>query len=124
MNGPTLMVLLRKHHGTSYRRILGVDPMTLAVRFDLGELTSEPNDDFPLQMCSNGAIAVIVTSPTNDDDNCELWGVDARGAVLWRTPVANWREHWFLGGNVVVSSNDGWRVLRPDTGQVFASLTR
>ncbi len=124
MCGPTLFVLLVKHHGTSYRRVLGIDPQTLAVRFDLGELGTEPDDDHTTQMCTNGFVTVLVTSPTNDDDRCQLWGVDARGAMLWRKDIGEWCAHWFLGGNVVVCTGQGWEILRPDNGQVVASLMR
>ncbi|HEY8079928.1 MAG TPA: PQQ-binding-like beta-propeller repeat protein [Labilithrix sp.] len=124
MCGPTLFVLLVKHHGTSYRRVLGIDPQTLAVRFDLGELGTEPDDDYPTQMCSNGYVNVIVTSPANDDDRCELIAVDPRGAILWRKDIGEWRSHWFCGGNVVVCCGQGLRILRPDNGQLVASLMR
>jgi outer membrane protein assembly factor BamB len=120
MCGPTLMVLLRKHHGTSVRRFMGVDPQTLAVRFDLGEMTTEPDDDWTEQVCANGQVAVLVTSPTGSDRQCELWGVDPSGRILWRLPVGAWKAHYFLGGHVVVSSSMGWQIVRPDTGQVVA----
>jgi outer membrane protein assembly factor BamB len=120
MCGPTLFVLLSKRHGTSVRRVLGVDPQSLAVRFDLGEMTTEPNDDWTAQVCDNGQVAVLVTSPTGNDEQCELWGVDPSGRVLWRLPVGEWKAHYFLGGHVVVSSSMGWQIVRPDTGQVVA----
>jgi hypothetical protein len=123
MCGPTLFVLLRKEHGTSYRRILGVDPATLGVRFDLGELTTEPNDDWTRQMCSNGQILVLVTSPTNDDDDCALWGVDPGGRVVWRLAIGEWRRHYFAGGLLVVQSRRSWKLVRPEDGIVVAEYT-
>jgi outer membrane protein assembly factor BamB len=120
MGGPTLFALLEKTHGTDYRRVVGVDPETLALRFDLGELTTEPDDDWTQQMCTNGQITVLVTSPTNDDDNCELWGVDPGGRVHWKANVGEWRGHYFLGGHLVVCSVGTWRILRPDSGQEVA----
>jgi PQQ-like domain len=120
MCGPTLFALLEKTHGTSYRRIVGVDPATLALRFDLGELTTQPNDDWTGQMCSSGQIAVVVTSPTNDDDHCELWGVDPGGRRVWKVPVGEWTSHYMLGGLVVVQSSGAWRIVRPENGEVVA----
>jgi outer membrane protein assembly factor BamB len=119
--GPTVMVLLSKHHGTSYRRLLGVDAQTMAVRFDLGEWTTEPNDDWSRQLCSNGHVTVAVTSPTDDGDDCELVAVDPAGRIAWRLAVGEWKAHAFVGGHVVVLSSRGWQVVRPDNGQVIAS---
>jgi hypothetical protein len=120
MCGPTLFALLEKTHGTDYRRVVGVDPETLGIRFDLGELTTEPDDNWTWQMCCNGQIVALVTSPTNDDDDCEIWGVDAGGRVLWKAKVGEWRGHYFLGGYLVVCSYRTWRILRPDSGQEVA----
>jgi hypothetical protein len=120
MCGPTLFALLEKTHGTDYRRVVGVDPETLGIRFDLGELTTEPDDNWTEQMCSNGQITALVTSPTNDDDNCEVWGIDPGGRVLWKANVGEWWGHYFLGGFLVVCSSQTWRILRPDSGQEVA----
>jgi outer membrane protein assembly factor BamB len=120
MCGPTLMVLLSKHHGTGYRRFVGVDPQSLAVRFDLGEWTHEPNDDWTEQLCSNGHVAITVTSPTGRYDTCDLLAVDPAGRILWKLPVGEWKAHSFLGGYVVVHSSMGWQIVRPDNGQVVA----
>jgi len=121
MCGPTLMVMLRKQHGTSYRRVLGVDPQTLAVRFDLGEWSKEPDDYWEWQICSNGHVAVVVNSPTGNDSDCELLAVDPAGRILWRLPVKRWKTHYFLGGHLVVTSSMGWQIVRPDTGQAIAT---
>jgi hypothetical protein len=40
--GPTLVLLLRKAHGTPVRRIVGIDPATLAFRFDAGGRVRAP----------------------------------------------------------------------------------
>ena len=121
MCGPTLMVLLVKHQGTRYRRLLGVDAQSLAVRFDLGEWTTSPTDHWTRQVCSNGHIAVVVTSTTDRDDNCELVAVNPAGRIGWKLAVGEWKAHAFVGGHLVVCSSKGWQVVRPDTGQVVAS---
>jgi outer membrane protein assembly factor BamB len=121
MCGPTLMALLVKEHGTNYRRLVGVDPQTLGIRFNLGEWTPEPNDDWTGQVCSNGYVAVAVTSPTSNDRDCELLAVDPAGRVVWKLPVGRWKAHAFLGGHLVVESSKTWQVVRPDTGQVIAT---
>lgn len=118
MAGPTLFVLLTKEHGTRYRRVLGVDPLTLAVRFDLGELSSEPDDNRPWQMCTNEQIVAFVTSRDQSDDHCEIWGVLPTGQVLWKTYVGEWKGHYFQGGHIVVRTDNGWFVLRPNDGQI------
>ncbi len=121
MGGPTLFVLLEKHHGTDYRRILGVDPQTLGIRFDLGELSTEPDDNWTGQMCTNGELTVIVTSRDDDDDHCELWGVNSAGQVLWKTYVGEWRGHYFLGGHIIAYASSTWHILRPNDGQTVAT---
>ena len=116
MCGPTLFALLVKLHGTHTRRIVGVDPQTLAVRFDLGEMTTEPNDDWTSQMRSNGHVLAYVTSPKDDDDDCEIVAVDGSGRVGWRARVGEWKAHWFAGGNLIVVSAGSTRALRPQDG--------
>jgi len=120
MCGPTLVALLRKEHGTSYRRLLGVDPQTLTLRFDLGEWSPQPTSDWTGQVRSNGYVAVAVTSPTGNERDCELLAVDPGGRVVWKLPVGYWKWHEFLGGHLVVESSKAWRIVRPDTGQVVA----
>lgn len=124
MVGPTLFALVEKHQGTGYRRVLGVDPQTLAVRFDLGELSTEPNDNWERQMCTNDQLLVLVTSRDQDDDHCELWGVLPTGQVVWKTYVGEWYAHYFLGGHVVVYTRRGWIILRPTDGQLVMAYTR
>jgi hypothetical protein len=121
MAGPTLFVMLCKHQGTGWRRVLGVDPQTLAVRCDLGELTTEPNESWERQMCGDDHVLVLVTSRDSDDDHCELWGVVPTGQVIWKTYVGEWYTHYFLGGHVVVMTGRGWTILRANDGQIVAA---
>lgn len=120
MCGPTLMVLLRKHHGTSVRRFVGVDPQTLAIRFDLGELAESPSRDWTQQMCTNGQVTVLATGRTGESHTTDLLAIDPAGRVVWKVPVRNWSSHYFLGGHVAVHSGAGWQILRADTGEVLA----
>ena len=123
MGGPTLFVLMTKARGTSVRRLIGIDPQTLGMRFDLGELGSEPNDDWDRQMVSNGYIMVFVASPTDDSDACDLHAVDTTsGRTLWKVPVGEWFAHYFLGGYLVVRSREKLQILKPDTGQPLAAF--
>ncbi len=122
MCGPTLMVLLRKHHGTSVRRVVGVDPATLTIRFDLGELPERPSDNWTTQLCSNGQVTVLAHGHATDSRSCDLLALDARGNSAWRVTVGEWRAHYFLGGYVAVFSSWGWQILRPDNGEVFAEF--
>lgn len=101
-------------------RRLVVDPQTLAIRFDLGELSIEPDDDVKQQMCTNGHVLVFVTSPHGDDGACQIVAVDAAGRVGWRLNVGAWIAHYFLGGNLVVVSGGELRVVRPEDGKVLA----
>ncbi len=116
--GPMLFVLLEKKHGTSYRRVVGVDTASLSVRFDMGELTTEPNDDWTRQMCTDGQLVFLATSPSNNDRECEIWAVDPAGRVRWKAPVGRWTTHYLVAGHLVVASSPGWKILRADDGQV------
>jgi outer membrane protein assembly factor BamB len=119
--GPTLFVLLEKTKGTSVRRLVGLDPQTLAMRFDLGELGTEPDDHTPVQLQSDGYSLVYVASPKDDDDDCELRACDTTsGRLLWRRPVGEWYGHSFIGGYLVYFSRREMAVLRPDNGEVLA----
>jgi outer membrane protein assembly factor BamB len=122
IGGPTLFVLLEKTKGTSTRRLVGLDPQTLAMRFDLGELGTEPDDGEQNQLKTDGYSLVYVASPKDDDDDCELRACDTTsGKLLWRRPVGEWYGHSFLGGYLVYFSRREMAVLRPDNGQVIAS---
>ncbi len=115
--GPTLFALMAKQEGTQVRRVLGLDPQNLAVRFDLGELSTEPNDNEDKQILVLPDMAVIVNSRDRDDDHCELWGVSPTGQILWRTYVGEWSAHWYQGGHIVCYAG-GFKILRPNDGQI------
>lgn len=122
--GPTLVLLLRKAHGTPVRRVVGIDPATLAFRFDAGEAGSEPDDDFDDQIASDGYSAVFVASPNDDEDECELRSIDTTsGRRLWSRPVGRWEAHRFVGGQLVVWANGGVEVLSPQNGQVVGGVS-
>jgi len=114
---PTLFALMAKHEGTRTRRVLGLDPQNLAVRFDLGELSREPSDNEDKQILALPELAVIVNSRDRDDDHCELWGVAPTGQIVWRTYVGEWSAHYALGGHIVCYAG-GWKILRPNDGQI------
>ncbi len=120
--GPTLFALLIKSEGTRVRRVVGLDPQTLAVRFDLGELSTEPTSSRANQILALPDMAVIVTS-SGDSSQCELWGVLPTGQIAWRTPVGSWSAHYLLGGHIVCYA-DGWKILRPNDGQIVMEYTR
>lgn len=121
--GPTLALLLRKSHGTPVRRIVGIDPNTLAFRFDAGEAGSEPDDDWDKQIATDGYSLVFVATPNDDLDASELRSVDtSTGRMLWSRPVGRWQAHQFIGGQVVVWTDEKIEALAPQNGQVLASL--
>ena len=122
IGGPTLFVMLEKTKGTSIRRLVGLDPQTLAMRFDLGELGTEPDDNPHEQLKTDGYSLVYVASPKDDEDDCELRACDTTsGKLLWRRPVGEWFGHSFLGGYLVYFSRREMGILRPDNGAVLAS---
>ncbi len=121
IGGPTLFVMLEKTKGTSVRRLVGLDPETLAMRFDLGELGTEPDDDHADQLQTDGYCLVYVASK-DDEDDCELRACDTTsGKLLWRRAVGEWFGHAFLGGYLVYFSRREMGILRPDNGVVLAS---
>lgn len=71
---PTLFALMAKHEGTRTRRVLGLDPQNLAVRFDLGELSREPSDNEDKQILalpdwrssSTAATATTITASSGE----------------------------------------------------------
>jgi outer membrane protein assembly factor BamB len=120
--GPTLALLLRKAHGTPVRRVVGLDPATLAFRFDAGEAGTEPDEPWEGQLASDGWSLVFVSTPTDDRSACELRSVDTTtGRMLWSRPVGTWRSHRFLAGHLVVWSDERIEVLSPSNGQVVAA---
>jgi hypothetical protein len=121
--GPTLALLLKKAHGTPVRRIVGIDPATLAFRFDAGEAGTEPEDEWDRQIASDGWSLVFVASTEDDRHRCELRSVDTTtGRTLWSRPVGTWRAHAFVGGHLVAWSDERIEVLSPANGQVVAKL--
>ncbi|MBX3206209.1 MAG: PQQ-binding-like beta-propeller repeat protein [Labilithrix sp.] len=122
--GPALALLLRKSHGTPVRRIIAIDPHTLAFRFDAGEAGTEPDDDWTDQLATDGYTLVFVATPTDDLAEAELRSVDtSTGRMLWSRPVGSWCGHRFIGGQLVVWSDTKIELLSPPNGQVLASLT-
>jgi hypothetical protein len=122
--GPTLALLLRKSHGTPVRRVIGIDPLSLQFRFDAGEAGSEPDDDWERQVATDGYSLVFVATPNDDLDSCELRSVDTTsGRMLWSRPVGAWRAHRFVGGQLIVWTEEKIEALAPQNGQVLASLS-
>lgn len=121
--GPTLAVLLVKSQGTPVRRVIGLDPATLAFRFDAGEAGTEPDGDWAEQVRSDGYSLVFVATPEDERSRCELRSVDtSTGRMLWSRPIGRWRAHRFVGGSLVVWSDERIGILAPPTGQPIAEL--
>ena len=121
--GPTLMLLLKKAQGTAIRRIVGLDPNTLAFRFDAGEAGEEPTDDWDRQLATDGYSVVFVATPNDEMESAELRSVDtSTGRQLWRRPFPRYRHHRFVGGAVVVHGYDKIEVLAPQNGQLIAQV--
>jgi hypothetical protein len=121
--GPTLAMILKKAHGTPVRRIVGIDPHSLAFRFDAGEAGTEPDDDWDRQIASDGYTVVFVATPNDDTNACELRSLDTTtGRMLWSKPVGRWVSHRFIGGHLIVRSDEKIEVLAPANGQVIATL--
>jgi hypothetical protein len=120
--GPSLAMLLKKTHGTEMRRIVGIDPQTLAFRFDVGEIGEEPSHDWEKQMATDGYSLVYVV--TDDDESWELRSVDTTtGRPLWSFRLGSeWHDHRFLGGHVIVRTYDSVYVLASQNGHVIAHL--
>lgn len=121
--GPTLVLLLTKAQGTPIRRIVGIEPNSLAFRFDSGEAGTEPDDRWHRQMQSDGYSLVFAATPNDDLDSAELRSVDTTtGRQLWSRPARRYRSHRFVNGAVVMRSWNGFEVLQPQSGQPIASL--
>jgi outer membrane protein assembly factor BamB len=120
--GPTLVMLLKKTHGTEIRRIIGIDPHSMAFRFDAGEAGEEPSSDWERQIATDGYSVVYVA--TDDDENWELRSIDTTsGRRLWTHRLSNqWLDHRFVGGHVVVRTQDGIEVLASANGHAIAVL--
>ena len=121
--GPTLFALVANTDSTRMRRVVALDPATLAIRFDCGEIGTAPSADEDTQIQTDDHCAVFVTSPTNSDDACELRAVDVRdGRALWKRPIGEWFAHYFLGGYLAVHARQKIFVLRPDDGRSIAEF--
>jgi outer membrane protein assembly factor BamB len=121
--GPVLAVFLQKRAGSPVRRLLGLDPMTLQVRFDSGELGTEPSDDYNDQLVSDGYSIVVVASENDDADTCELRSLDTTtGRPLWRRPIGAWQAHCFESGYVLVRAAEKLWVFAAQDGRVVASF--
>ncbi|MEM6989025.1 MAG: PQQ-binding-like beta-propeller repeat protein [Myxococcota bacterium] len=86
------------------RRIFGLDATTLQPRFDSGPLSSEPTNMDDQQIQTNGRVAVYVTAPTGDDQQCELRALDCTtGAQLWQMAIGDWTSHSVHGEQLIVN---------------------
>jgi hypothetical protein len=120
--GPSLFVLLKKAQGTPVRRLVGLDPISLAFRFDCGEQGAEPSDDWEEQIATNGFVVVVVATPEDDLDGAELRAYDTTtGRLAWRRPARGWRRHHFQGGWLVSVTRAGLEILDPRSGQPTAA---
>jgi outer membrane protein assembly factor BamB len=123
IGGPTLFSLLAHTGPKRMRRVVALDPSTLAIRFDCGEIGTAPSLDEDAQIQTDAHAAVFVTSPTNDDNACELRAVEVQtGRALWKRPIGEWFGHYFLGGYLCFFTRDKIGVLRPDDGRTIAEF--
>ncbi len=100
--GPTLFALLVKARGTEVRRVLGLDPASLHVRFDCGLIGSEPTIGVET-FATDGQTMVFVGSPRDDSAECEIVAVDAAaGNRLWAKPIGTHQSHTVAFGHVLV----------------------
>jgi outer membrane protein assembly factor BamB len=121
--GPTLVLLLKKSHGTPVRRLVGIDPNTLAFRFDAGEAGTEPEEPWDRQMATDGYTLVFVATPNDDLESSELRSIDTTtGRMLWSRAIGHWEAHRFINGQLVVWTDQKIEALAPQNGQVLASL--
>jgi outer membrane protein assembly factor BamB len=121
--GPTLVFVLTKAQGSAIRRIVGIDPQTLAFRFDAGEAGDEPDGDWDAQLATDGYSVVYVA--IDDDGNAELRSIDTTsGRRLWSRKIVDnrYESHFFRNGALVVRSSRKIEVLSPQNGQPIASL--
>lgn len=121
--GPVLALMLTKAHGTEVRRVVAIDPNTLAFRFDAGEAGTEPTYDYDQQMVTDGYSLVFVATPNDDVMTAELRSVDTNtGRQLWTRPAPGYRRHGFVNGAVVVHGYRQIEVLSPQNGQRIAAI--
>lgn len=120
--GPTLFLLLVKSRGAEVRRVLGLDPSSLHVRFDCGLIGSEPTLG-PETFATDGQTMVYVGSPHDDSDACELVAVDAAaGNRLWAKAVGAHECHTVAFGHVLVRTAERLLVLSLRHGEELAAF--
>ncbi len=120
--GPSLFVLLVKARGTEVRRVIGLDPASLNVRFDCGTIGTEPCLGVST-FATDGHTVTFVASPTDDEDACELVGVDATSGVrLWAKPIGAHHCHTVALGHVLVRTDERLFVLALRDGQEVAAF--
>lgn len=120
--GPTLFLLLVKARGTEVRRVLGLDPTSLHVRFDCGLIGAEPTIGVE-SFATDGQTMVYVGSPSDDASECELVAVDAAaGNRLWARPVGTHQCHTVALGHVLVRSYERLVAFSLRDGREVASF--
>lgn len=103
------------------RRLIGLDPVTMAIKFDAGPVASPRNDDERTVATDNASFVVL--APSDAKEHAELRSFEAAtGRPLWSDKVPLWVEHYFRGGLLVVQRKDILEIRLPPTGQVIASL--
>lgn len=122
----TLVALLWNSDVAPYvRRIVWLDPATLAERFegtDLGAIDSTSSDWWMHNVETDGRIVAAVASPRDDKERCEIRAFDpSNGRAVWTRPVGAWLRHEIQGGYVVVRTAEAITVLRPDSGEPIAT---
>lgn len=120
--GPSLFVLLVKSRGTEVRRIVGLDPMSLAMKFDCGMIGTEPSELGPETFQTDGQTVVYVTCPNDDEGECELVAVDAHtGSRIWAKPIGTYLSHTVSHNHVMVRSYGKVRLISLRQGQEIAA---
>ena len=81
------------------------------------------DDDWDRQIATDGYTVVFVATPNDDLSSCELRSLDtSTGRMLWSRPIGRWQEHRFIGGHLVVWTDEKIEVIAPANGQVIATL--
>ena len=121
--GPLVVFQLTAFEGGDTDRIVALDAATLALRFDSGVLPEEPSNMSAAHIQVGEGVFVYVTSPTNDDQQCELRAVDtATGAQRWVAPIGAWTHHFIAGDKVIAYGDDqAMQILDLATGTRLAA---
>ena len=120
--GPTLFVLLMKSRGTEVRRVIGLDPGSLAMKFDCGLIGTEPSNLERNLFQTDGQTVVYVASPQDDASECEIIAVDAHsGTRIWAKPIGSYLSHTVALNHVMVRSREKIRLFSLRQGQEVAS---